>query len=328
MSDGGQEMLGGAEGGLPNEPAPKQEAKPQPKSASQEESSGIQQLVNTLSQALKQSMVVSSETESRRNVRAPRVYSVGQNFKTWLSRFLQYANLVHIKPSDRRAYLLTLLDQPAYKAVELLKLSGSLTFEEFTAQLVKRFDSGKTKEDYKLQLRARSQRPNEDFEAFADNLMELVENAYPEAAYSFKVELARDQFIQGVAISDDLREKVFMSQPASLVEAVRVVRQLESARKACQSVPSVEKKKSVNAVSASADGDKISTEIRELKEIVLGMNEKIRELERKAETTSTARRRSDVVCFACRQPGHFARSCPYKEGGNRGRGLPRARQSP
>ena len=160
-------------------------------------------------------MVVSSETESRRNVRAPRVYSVGQNFKTWFSQFLQYANLVHIKPSDRRAYLLALLDQPAYKAVELLKLSGSLTFEEFTAQLVQRFDSGKTKEDYKLQLRARCQRPNEDFEAFADNSMELVENAYPEAAYSFKVELARDQFIQGVAISDDLREKVFMSQPAS-----------------------------------------------------------------------------------------------------------------
>ncbi|KAL9952487.1 hypothetical protein ACROYT_G039751 [Oculina patagonica] len=144
---------------------------------------------------------------------------------------------------DRRAYLLTLLDQPAYKAVELLKLSGSLTFEEFTAQLIQRFDSGKTKEDYKLQLRARCQRPNEDFEAFADHLMELVENAYPEAAYSFKVELARDQFIQGVAISDDLREKVFMSQPASLVEAVRVVRRLESARKACQAVPSVEKKK-------------------------------------------------------------------------------------
>ena len=80
-------MLRGAEGGLPNEPAPKQEAKPQPKSASQEESSGIQQLVNTLFQALKQSMVISSETESRRNVRAPRVYSVGQNFKTGFRSF-------------------------------------------------------------------------------------------------------------------------------------------------------------------------------------------------------------------------------------------------
>jgi len=58
---------------------------------------------------------------------------VGQNFRTWLSQFLQYANLVHIKSSDRGPYLLTPLDQPAYKAVELLKLSGSLTFEDFTA---------------------------------------------------------------------------------------------------------------------------------------------------------------------------------------------------
>lgn len=102
---------------------------------------------------------------------------MGQNFKTWLSQFLQYANLIHIKLSDRRAYLLTLLDQRAYKVVELLKLSASLTFEEFTVKLVERFDSGKTKEDYKLHLRVRCQRPNEDFEGFADSVMKLVENA-------------------------------------------------------------------------------------------------------------------------------------------------------
>lgn len=69
------------------------------------------------------------------------------------------------------------VDQPAYKAVELLKLSESLTFEEFTAKLVERFDSGKTKEYYKMQLRARCQRPNEFFEVFADNVMALVKNA-------------------------------------------------------------------------------------------------------------------------------------------------------
>ena len=183
--------------------------------------------------------------------------------------------------------MLTLLEEPAYKAVELLKLSESLTSEEFTAKLVKRFDSGKTREDYKLQLRARCQRLNEDFEGFADNVMELVENAYPEAVYSFKLELARYQFIQGVTLSDDLREKVSMSQPESLVEAVHVVRRLESAGKACQALLSAEKKKSVNAVNGSAESEKVSSEIRELKELVLAMNEKIRELECKAETTST-----------------------------------------
>ena len=93
-------------------------------------------------------------------------------------------------------------------------------------------------------------------------------------------------------------------------------------------MPSVEKKKSLNVVSASADGDKISTGIRELKEIVLGMNEKIREQERKAEPISIARRRTELLCFACHEPGHFAWSCPHKEEGNRSRGLPGARQSP
>ena len=74
-----------------------------------------------------------------------------------------------------------------------------LTFEEFTVTLVERFVSGKSKEEHKLQLGASCQRPNENFEGFADSViqMELMENACPQAAYSFKLELAKDQFIQG-----------------------------------------------------------------------------------------------------------------------------------
>ena len=88
MSDDEHKMPEGAEGGLPAKLTPKEQPKKLSTSASPEESSEIQQLVNTLSQALKQSMAASTETESKRNVRAPRVYSVGQNFKTWLSQFL------------------------------------------------------------------------------------------------------------------------------------------------------------------------------------------------------------------------------------------------
>ena len=47
-------------------------------------------------------------------------------------------------------------------------------------------------------------------------------------------------------------------------------------------MPSAEKKTSVNAESGSAESEKVSSEICELKELVLGMNEKIRELEGKA----------------------------------------------
>ena len=98
----------GTEGGLPNleaeEPKLKQQQqKKPPKAELHQGNSDLQQLVNTLSQALKQSMGTSSEhIEARRNVRAHAgVYSVGQSFKTWLSQFMQYANLVHIKQADR-----------------------------------------------------------------------------------------------------------------------------------------------------------------------------------------------------------------------------------
>ena len=46
-------------------------------------------------------------------------------------------------------------------------------------KLAERFDSGKTREDYKLQLR---QKPSEDMEIYGDSLMELAENAYPDAS--------------------------------------------------------------------------------------------------------------------------------------------------
>ena len=53
------------------------------------------------------------------------------------------------------------------------------------------------------------------------------------------------------------------------MEAVCAVHRLESAHKACQVEASVEKKKSVNVVSASADSEKILSEIPELKELAL-----------------------------------------------------------
>ena len=77
--------------------APKQQPKKLPKSEPYEGNSDVQQVVNTLSQALNQSMVVSSETEVGRNERALSVYSESQSFQTWLSQILQCGRLVSIR---------------------------------------------------------------------------------------------------------------------------------------------------------------------------------------------------------------------------------------
>ena len=209
MSDNEQKApVLGAEGGLVKPKGQPETSTKTSSAADGSDATSMEQFVETLADALKRN-TGTTEQDIRRNVRPPRAYSVGHNFKTWLAQFNQFAQLVRIRDADKKPYLLTLLDTPAFRAVEMLKLPDTLTFGEFTAKLVERFDSGKTKADYKHQLRARLQKPNEDIEAYADCLMELAENAYLDTDYSFKVELARDQFVQGVAISEEMRERVY-----------------------------------------------------------------------------------------------------------------------
>jgi len=127
--------------------------------------------------------------------------SLGQNFKVRLSQFDEQPKLDDIPEQQKRALLITLLDQPTYRAVHLLRIPES-TSSRILERITTQFDSGKSTGDYKMLLRARQQNASEDIEAYADNLLELAENAYPDADYHFKEELARDCLLEGVRCSD------------------------------------------------------------------------------------------------------------------------------
>ena len=134
-------------------------------------------------------------------------YTPGQNIRSWISQLNQYIELVRIPSSERKAFLVTLVDQQAYRAVELLRLPSDLYFQEFTAKLTERFDSTKTRGDSAYSCFVRGiKKSTDDFESFSDSLPKLAENASPDASLEFWAELARDQFLDGVSSSDEIRE--------------------------------------------------------------------------------------------------------------------------
>ena len=254
--------------------------------------------------------------------KVPKSYVLGQNFKSWLAQFNQYAKIACIPSTEIKDYLMTLLDQPAFRAVQLLRLPDDATFDVFTVRVIERFDSGKTVADYKLLLKNRKQNKGETFDNFADALLELTENAYPNASLEFRDELAKDKFTEGVFVAEEIREKLFLAQPSSLQEALRNLRSLESARTASHNI---RKKMHCDVIST---GNEKNSELKELKELVVSMKKKLECLEEQLEKQQK-KSPNDVRCYSCQKMGHYASSCPEKRvpQGNDRRGLPRGKQT-
>lgn len=70
--------------------------------------------------------------------------------------------------------MITLLDQPAYRAVQRLRVPESISYEGFLERITTRFDSGKSTGVCKMLFRARQQKDRKDIEAYADNLKAFV----------------------------------------------------------------------------------------------------------------------------------------------------------
>ena len=293
-------------------------------SESGQSESSVENLISALTAAVSKNV---SKNNAKYIPKVPRNFSMGQNFKIWLSQFQQYAKLAQVPDEVMKDLMMTMLEPAAFRAVQLLRLESDMPFDQFTAKLGERFDSAKTTADYKIHFKHRKQNKTESFDDFADALLELADNAYANASLEFRDELAKDRFIEGVVVVDELREKLYLNQPKSLSEAVRMVRSLESARCSAASHNSratQQKKMHCDAISGGSE----KSELKELRELVASMKTKLESLEEKFEN-KPRKKLSEVKCYACQNMGHYASSCPGKGkvSGNEGRGLPRGSQS-
>ena len=141
---------------------------------------------------------------------------------------------------------------------------------------------------YKAQLRSRTKSPKESLQDLSFSIQRLISRAYPQALLSTHEEIAKDYFIDALPGENDMRLLVRRSKPRNIHEALRDALELEAIQNA--ESKSIGPRHSVRLAGStekrSKEYQKISNDVRNLKDTVDKLSKSVQQLLTKANITS------------------------------------------
>ena len=268
-------------------------------------------------------------------LRAPRPYSIGEDFQLWLRRFETYARAVKTPDGQFCNTVLSLLDDAAFRAFDLLENSAALVeaadYKELVKALAERFNPPTAKQEIRWLLSQRVQGEKESLDEFADALIHLANRGYPEQTAKFRMELAGDRFIAG--LRDDRLQEALMQreteQLENLDEARKAAKRLEAAQLAwkkmrtktaevCLTESTPLTSSDVNAVRAGAR-DELAEAVRQNTKMLQQLLTRFTDVSTELQPTGRRpprrpRRQLSRSCWRCGEEGHYQRDCPQPAG--------------
>ena len=188
-------------------------------------------------------------------------------------------------------------------------------FTALATALKNRLGNNHQTELNRAHLRSRMKKREESLPELAEDVERLTRLAYPEAAETMIVVLAKDQFID--ALPDEyMRLRIRQIRPPTLQQALETALELESysmASKRDRPVREVHLKKESRNEEVKSDGG--SDIIAQLEKFVKNLQQSPRKGKNRRSTGKRRRSANDAAagkdgCWGCGQPGHFRRDCP------------------
>ena len=187
----------------------------------------------------------------------------------WLKRFESYARALKLEEGHLCDAMLSLLDDAAFRAYDLLGLGESDTqdYKLLCKALADRFAPVTGEPELRFQFGRRLQKQSESFDEFADALINLVNRAYLTLDPTVRMNLAQDRFIAGVK-ADFIQEELLTTVPSTLEDAKNKAKELEAARSARKQMQSGSGSASILSTTTQAGAhDQHSVELEERVEI-------------------------------------------------------------
>ncbi len=263
----------------------------------------------------------------RMSARPPSKFSSATDFSLWIQRFEIYVTEAGIPPEKRAKELLSLLEDAPFRVVSQLGLVGTEDYGVLKKQLQQHYAPEGNELEWQYRLQSRQQKSGEPLSDFAGELRVLVDKAYPAWAPKQRLEMARNQFIQGIE-SASVQLLLMREKPMTLDGALDLAQQqlaVESAQKrlhrrapqshALAQSPELTSGLPEANVLRRPDGEGGNTQVGELSKQLRHLSEELARLRSDLERPRPRRpprqyRRAPGLCWNCNKPGHLKRDCP------------------
>ena len=243
-----------------------------------------------------------------------------QLFSDWVDHFESVAAVNDWGADDRKKWIRARLTARAATAYKRLTAEETADYDAIVAALKRRFEPQCRKEVYMAEFQRRKKLRSEDWASYGEDLRTLVEKAYPTLQAEAQELLALNRFlseITDVQLAFGVRQRA----PATLDAAVAATLELETyLHKSSLPVESVNTQLTGSSVAGVSKSDGIEDVLKKLLE-------RIDRLEGALEAQEDSKpsgghqwvphgdrrsRHQKLVCWDCREEGHFARDCPKK----------------
>ena len=149
------------------------------------------------------------------------------NFNEWISHFEGIAAINKWTDNDKSLWLKVRLTDKAHMALTRLPNNANESYASLKAALKERFEPSSKQEVYKAEFESRRKRSAESWGDFGDELLQLVDKAFPALQSEAKEQLALSRYLDQLTpmeVSFGVKQR----RPTTVNEAVSSTIELES----------------------------------------------------------------------------------------------------
>jgi hypothetical protein len=208
-------------------------------------------------------------------------------------------------------------------------------FDALVNELGHRFNPIDRESTFRFEFRNRLRLPNESVMQFGYALLRLANKAFPNISREAQEEWVLDQFITGLKNIETAKHVQF-GHPRNIHEAIKLATEYESFEKNAMGKKFVKPANGqINAVGNLGIGDPYQKSVSDLNEKVdksltqiNELSKQVKELVNLPQNTSNSNQYkrqnqnkgkdlSKIMCFRCKEMGHFSNNCPKAKSDNR-----------